>query len=129
MPGLEPKILVVARRSVAVLGEVGLRVRAHVVVVGGLVEVRDELHRVVEHRDHVRERVAEEAGDAHGHVDAGPAEFGQRDRLQVRPPGGTRRPRPAEHPAAQALRRCRRPTVRIAEVPHTDSPTDRGQRP
>ncbi len=71
---------------VAVLGEVGLRVCADVVVLVGLVEVGDQPHRVVEHRDDVRERVAEEAGDAHGHVDARPAELGQRDRLQVHDP-------------------------------------------
>ena len=83
MPGLEPKILVVAAALVAVLGEVGLRVRADVVVLGGLVETGDEPHRVVEHRDHVREGVAEEPGDAHRDVDARPAELGERYRLQI----------------------------------------------
>jgi hypothetical protein len=64
-------------------GEVGLGVGADEVHLGGLVEVGDQAHRVVEHRHHVREGVAEEAGDAHRDVDAGPAEFFQRDRLQV----------------------------------------------
>ena len=71
---------------VTMFGKVGLRVGPDVVFAGGLVEVCDELHRVVEHGDDVRERVAEEAGDAHRHVDAGPAEFGQRDRLQAHHP-------------------------------------------
>ncbi len=63
--------------SVTVLGDVGIRVRAHVVLVGGLIEVRDERDRVVEHGDHMREGVAEETGDPHGDVDTRPAEFGQ----------------------------------------------------
>ncbi len=107
---------------VAVLGEVGPRVGAYVVVVVGFVEARDESHRVVEHRDHMREGVAEEAGDAHGDVDARAAEFGERDRLQVRPPGATRRPTRAGHPAAQALRRCRR---RRCASPRCPTPTAR----
>ena len=68
------------------LGEVGLAVGTHVVVVGGLVEVRDESHGVVEHGDHVREGVAEEAGDPHRDVDARPAELGQRNRLEAHHP-------------------------------------------
>ena len=35
--------------------------------------------RIVEHGDHVREGVPEEAGDPHGHVDTRPGQFGQRD--------------------------------------------------
>ena len=58
-------------------GKVGFRVGPDVVDVGRLVQIRDELHRVVEHGDDVREGVAEEAGDAHGHVDTGPSEFGR----------------------------------------------------
>ena len=65
------------------LGDVGVRVGAHVVLLGGFVEVRDEPHRIVEHRDHVREGIPEEAGDPHGDIDPGPAEFGQRHGLEV----------------------------------------------
>ena len=69
--------------SVTVLGDVGVRVRTNVIRLGRLVEVRDERHRVVEHGDDVREGVPKEAGDPHGDVDTRPAEFGERDRLQV----------------------------------------------
>ena len=65
------------------LGQVGLGMGADVVVLGCLVKACDELHRVVEHRDHVREGVAEETRDSHGDVDARAAEFGEPDRLQV----------------------------------------------
>ena len=41
-------------------------------------------HGVVEQGDDVREGVAEEAGDAQGHVDPGPAQLGQRDRPRGR---------------------------------------------
>jgi hypothetical protein len=46
--------------AVPVLRGVLLDVGAQVVPLGGLVEVRDGPDRVVEQRDHVRERVAEE---------------------------------------------------------------------
>ena len=36
----------------------------------------------------MRERIAEEAGDAHGHVDARAAQFLGRDHLQARDPAG-----------------------------------------
>lgn len=68
---------------VAVFGEVGLGVGADVVVVGGFVEGCGEAYRVVEQPDGVRERVAEEAGDAQGHVDARAAQVGEVDRLQA----------------------------------------------
>ena len=59
---------------------------ADVVLLGGLVEAGDQLDGVVEHGHDVREGVAEEARDAHGDVDAGPAELGQRDGLEVDDP-------------------------------------------
>ena len=68
---------------VAVLGQVGVDVRAHVVDVGGLVQLGDGPDRVVEQRDDVRERVAEEAGDADRDVDAGPAQLVQRHDLEA----------------------------------------------
>ena len=68
---------------VAVLGEVGLGVGAHEVLVVRLVELGDQPHRVVEHRHHVREGVAEEAGDPHGDVDPRPAELLERDHVQL----------------------------------------------
>ena len=60
---------------VAVLGQVGPGVRAHVVLLVRLVERGHQLYGVVEHRHDVRERVAEEPGDPHGHVDAGTAQL------------------------------------------------------
>ena len=71
---------------VAVLGEVGLRVRADEVLVDRLVERGDQPHGVVEHRHDVREGVAEEAGDPHGHVDARAAELLERYDVQVADP-------------------------------------------
>ena len=65
------------------LGQVGLGVGAHVVVCGRLVEARHQCHRIVEHRDHVWEGVAEEPGDTHRDVDPRSAEFGQVDRLEI----------------------------------------------
>ena len=70
-PGRRPAL-------VAVLGEVGLGVGADEVLVERLVEPGDQPDRVVEHRDHVREGVAEEAGDPHGDVDPRPAELLER---------------------------------------------------
>ena len=81
-PGLDPKIRVVARRSSPCSCPVGVGVPADVVVLVGLVEAGHEADGVVEHRDHVREGVAEEAGDPHDHVDPGPAELGERDGFQ-----------------------------------------------
>ena len=57
---------------------VGARVRGDVVVLVGLVERGDRGDRVVEQPHEVREGVAEEAGDADGHVDARTAELGER---------------------------------------------------
>ena len=64
------------------VGEVGAGVRGHVVVLVRLVEQRHHPHRVVEHHHDVREGVAEEPGDADGHVDTRPPEFLERDQLQ-----------------------------------------------
>ena len=114
---------------VAVLGQVGLRVGADVVVLGGLVEAGDELHRVVEHRHHVREGVAEEAGDAHGDVDARAAELVER---RSAPGSTTRRDASSQTgrtPSSASTSAMSSPAVRMADVPHTDSPTDCGQSP
>ncbi|SLI85900.1 Uncharacterised protein [Mycobacteroides abscessus subsp. abscessus] len=96
------------------LGHIGEGVRAHVVVLGGFVEVGDEADRVVEHGQHVRERVAEEAADADGDVDARAAEFGERDHLE----GGDAAAGLVPH----------RPHAQQRE-PHTDRPTERGYSP
>ena len=72
--------------AVTVRRDVGLDVLADVVV--RLVQGRHGPDRVVEQRDDVRERVAEEAGDAHGDVDAGPAELRARDDLEPGDPPG-----------------------------------------
>ena len=80
-PGLLPKMRgagpprVGARRDVR--GDV---LRQRVVV---LVARRGELHRVVEQLHDVREGVAEEAGDAQGHVDARAAELLARHELEA----------------------------------------------
>ena len=58
------------------------------VVVRRLVEAADQAHGVVEQVDDVGEGVAEEPGDAHGDVDPGPAELGQRDHLEALDPAG-----------------------------------------
>ena len=84
---------------VAVRGAVGVGVAADVVVLVGLVEAGDQADGVVEHRDHVREGVAEEARDPHDHVDAGPAELGERDGLQ--PDDAARRLVPGRQHAEQ----------------------------
>ena len=60
-PGLDPKIRVVERRSSPCSAQVGAGVRRHEVLLVGLVERGDHPHGVVEHGDHVREGVAEEA--------------------------------------------------------------------
>ena len=71
---------------VAVLGEVAQHVGAHEVQLLRLVEAGHEPHRVVQHRHDVGERVAEEAGDPHGHVDARSAELVERYDVQVADP-------------------------------------------
>ncbi len=63
---------------------IGPRVCGDVVVLGRLVERGDRRHGVVEQHDEVREGVAEEARDAHGHVDPGAPELGERDRPRDR---------------------------------------------
>ena len=60
--------------------------RGHVVVLVRLVEQCHHPHRVVEHHHHVREGIAEEAGDADRHVDARPAELVERDHLEPADP-------------------------------------------
>jgi hypothetical protein len=100
-------------------------VRAHVVLLGGSSRPR-RAHRVVEHGDHVREGVAEEAGDAHRDVDAGPAELGQRIGSR-----STTRRDASSHTADPEQRKHFGDVVaevRIADVPHTDSPTDAASR-
>jgi hypothetical protein len=67
-----------------VRGDVLLDVRANVVVAAVLVELRHRADRVVEQRHDVRERVAEEAGDPHGHVDPRPAQLGGGDDGEAR---------------------------------------------
>ena len=63
---------------------VGAGVRGDVVVLVGLLERGDRGDRVVEQPHEVREGVAEEAGDAHGHVDARTAELGEGHDLDAR---------------------------------------------
>ena len=62
-------------------------------------------------------------------VDPRPAEFGQRDDLEAGDPARRVVPHRAAADAARAPRRCRRPAVRMAEVPHTVRPTQRGYSP
>jgi hypothetical protein len=64
-------------------GEVGLDVGADVVGLGRLVQGRGQAHGVVEQPDRVRERVAEEARDAQGDVDARAAQLLGGDGLQT----------------------------------------------
>jgi hypothetical protein len=68
---------------VTVLSQVRLGVGADVIVVVGFVELGDQPYRVVEHRHDMRERIAEEPGDPHRHVDAGPAQLGHRNGSQI----------------------------------------------
>ena len=69
--------------GIAVLGKVGLRVGAHVVLLVRLVQCRDQLNGVVEQCEHVRERITEESGDADGDVDARAAELFEIDHFEV----------------------------------------------
>jgi hypothetical protein len=69
---------------VAVFGQVGLGVGPYVVVLVRLVQGGGQAHRVVQQADGVRERVAEEAGDAQGDVDSGAAQLLVRDRFEAR---------------------------------------------
>ena len=85
---MEPKIRVVARRSSPCTREVRARVGADVIRLVRLVEPGDQPDGVVQHGDHVRERVTEEAADPHGDVDARPAELGERDRVEPADPAG-----------------------------------------
>ena len=57
----------------------------------------------------MREGVAEEPGDAQGHVDAGPAELRERDQLDARHPAGLGLPDGPHARAGPAPRRRRRP--------------------
>ena len=56
---------------------------AHEVGLERLLLRRGECHGVVEKSDHVREGVAEETGDADGHVNTGPTELLQGHGLQT----------------------------------------------
>src|SRR5699024_6173055 len=73
--GLGPEDPRAGAPFVTVLRRVGGGVGAHVVLLLRLLEVRDERDGVVDERDDVWEGIAEEPGDAHGNVDAGPAEL------------------------------------------------------
>ncbi len=112
---------------VAVLGQVGRRVRAHVVVLVRLVQAR---------RPAARRRRA--ASTTCGNASRKKPEMRTVTSMRGRPSSASgidleagdpaRRlvpDRPARR-AAPAPRRCRRPAVRIALVPHTDRPTERG---
>jgi hypothetical protein len=59
---------------------------AQVVGLGRLAERRDRADGVIQQRDHVRERVPEEPGDAQRDVDPRSAEFGQGDDLEAGDP-------------------------------------------
>lgn len=110
------------------LGEIGLRVRADIIVLIRLVERGDELDRVIQHGDDVWERVPEEPGNPHGDVDPGPVQLGQRDRSEV--DDASRRVVPHRpDPSSANTSAMSSPAVRIAEVPHTDRPTDCGHCP
>ncbi|SGG56394.1 Uncharacterised protein [Mycobacterium tuberculosis] len=71
---------------ISVVGQIRLGVRAHVVVLGGLVEVGDQPHRVIEHGHHMREGITEKAGDPYRHVDARAAQLGRLHGRQVDDP-------------------------------------------
>ena len=90
-----------------------------------LVQLGDQPDGVVEHRHHVREGVPEEARDPDGDVDPGPAQLRQRDHLQ----STTRREASSQTgstPISASTSAMSSPQVRMAEVPQTDRPTDRG---
>ena len=67
-------------------GLVGQGVGAQVIGLGRLAEPGHRADGVVQQRDHVRERVPEEPGDAQRDVDPGAAEFGQREDLEAGDP-------------------------------------------
>ena len=75
-PGGRPAVI-------TVVGQVGGGVGADEVLLVRLVEVGDQPYGVVEHGHHVREGVAEEAGDPYGDVDPRSLQLGQRDDLEV----------------------------------------------
>ena len=83
VPGREPKMRVVARRSSPCSARSAWAWARTKLPLGGLVQGGGQAYGVVEQADGVRERVAEEAGDAQRDVDAGAAQLLVRDR----PPG------------------------------------------
>ena len=127
---------VVARRHAGVGAElggeplgVGARVRGDVVVLVGLVERGDRGDRVVEQPHEVREGVAEEAGDAHGHVDPRPAELGQRDRPRCRSRAASPDATSAARRAARGSRPRRRPACASPPCPRRRGRPSRGSSP
>ncbi len=111
------------------LGQIDLGVGADVVLFGRFVEAGDQAHGVVEHGDDMREGIAEESRDAHGHVDPGPSQLGERDGLQVDDAPGRVVP---HRPDTQQRKDFGDVVARGAHrrgAPHTERPTDRGQSP
>ena len=113
---------------VAVLGEVRGDVRPQVVLLVRLVQGGDPPDGIVEQRHHVRKRVAEEPGDAHCDVDARPAQLGGRHHLDAGDPPG-RSSQTGRQPSNASTSAMSSPWVRIALVPHTVKPTERGYAP
>lgn len=70
------------------IGQVGLDVSAHEVLLRRFLLGRSQLHGIVQHGDHVREGVPEKATDPDGDVDPRPGQLGQGDRFQCGDPAG-----------------------------------------
>ena len=98
------------------------------VLLVGFVGVGGEGDGVIEHGDHVREGVAEEAGDTDGDVDARPAQFFEADQFQAL---DTR----LDISSHTGITPSRARTSAIVAGgahgtgPHTDRPTERGYSP
>ena len=75
------------------------------------------------------EGVPEEARDPQRDVDPGAAQLGQRDRLEARRPGPSRRPRSGRTPSSASASAASSPPVRMAAVPHSTRPTVVGGAP
>ena len=102
---------------------------AHRVVVGRLVvQGRHQPDGVVEQVDHAGEGVPEEARDADGDVDPGPAQLGQRHAPRGPRPVPSGGATPGRTPSRARASATSSPWVRMLAVPHTTRPTVRGQR-
>ena len=73
-----PHMLIDARRTA-----ISERMRPHEILLHRLIRLRHQLHRIIQQRQHVRERIPEKPGNPYRRINPWPTQLRQRNQLQI----------------------------------------------